>query len=283
MPRHREGLKRKQTYGVSLHEEEFEALSTIGGGSLTAGVSWLIETILERDPDNPGFKRVREVRAAFVRHQEEVTAAKKKAAADIAAARAAKKAAKGPTKAEREHAEAVEHYAGINAQRFARGEPLYDMSHLSRNPELVAAVYADAKAKYGWETGPRPPVVTAVTEQEPIKTQEAPAPEFVFGEPQRREPPAWVHSLDRAPGPDPGQPGSDELQESNTVDPDSAAPTENVQAEHSSVHHEHSFMQPGDNSMQPDDTRPNPAQSGPAGGDEGDTGDVGGQIQEPEF
>lgn len=181
MPRLRQGAQRKQSMGISLDPDEAAIIAEVGSGSLSAGVEWLIRTTIKEHPDGP-LKRIARLRADRQRVLQEEADAKAAAKAKIEAERAAKKSAKGPSKAQIQFAAAVKHYTDKNAELFAAGRPLYDMSHMSMRPELVAAVYADARQKYGWERGPRPRPAEGILrgavgesgESQPIQTNEPP-------------------------------------------------------------------------------------------------------------
>lgn len=172
MPRPRLGSSRKQSYGISLDAESAMCLADIGNGSVSAGVNWLIDEVIRRDPRG-ALAAVASAREAYRKQMADALAAKIVAQETAEREKAKKKAARGPSRAQREFEETVAHYMAINDKLYAEGKPLYNMGHMSIRRELVAAVYAAARAKYGWETGPRPAGVGGSGDPQPVQTLDA--------------------------------------------------------------------------------------------------------------
>jgi len=149
------GAQPRRSITVSVEESVATALKEIGVESLSAGLELLVKREMARDPEGP-FAAVAKLRALRHAELEEARRAIATAAAEKEQRKAERKAGRKLSQAEKNLQDAVAHYMGINDQRIARGEPLYDMSHMSARPEFVKAVYAAATAKYGWSHGPRP-------------------------------------------------------------------------------------------------------------------------------
>lgn len=165
MARRPSGDERKQVYSISMEPRVAAVIMEMGDGSISAGFHWMFNQYIALHSEG-------ELGAIVQARKAHAAALVEKAAVIDAAARerAARKKSKGPTKAQKEFTAALDHYIAINAGRFARGEPLYSMAHMSSRPDLVAAVYADANAKYGWEFGPRPPSLAATAPSAAART-----------------------------------------------------------------------------------------------------------------
>lgn len=153
MPRPLTGIERKQTYSVTLEPVVAERLKEMGAGSLTAGIGWLVDDAMRRGQ----FTDLQALRDVAVDQLRQAQVERERVETEARAAKAAARAEK-PSKRAREEAETLAHYAQLNAERFARGQELYNANHLSA--ELREKIYAAAKALYGWGTGPRPALRT---------------------------------------------------------------------------------------------------------------------------
>jgi hypothetical protein len=138
-----------------MEDRVAEALSKMGNGSISAGFEWLFNKHMSEHPEG----EMGLIAQAHADHRSALSAQ-----ADAVAAtereRAAKKAAKGPSKAKVAFDETVKHFVDMNAQRLVEGNKhgLFQMSHLAATqPNMVAVVYAHNRDTYGWEFGPRPP------------------------------------------------------------------------------------------------------------------------------
>lgn len=146
---------KRHAQSISMEDRVAEALVSMGMGSISAGFEWLFNKHISEHPGGElGLiaQAHADHRAALIAQADAVATAERD--------RAAKKAAKGPSKAKIQFDETVKHFTDMNAQRLVERNKhgLFQLSHLvATQPDMVATVYAHNRETYGWEFGPRPP------------------------------------------------------------------------------------------------------------------------------